>query len=115
MVVTRAQEAAQEALFTALAGCDAARALQALQALGSAAPDLCTVSGSTALHWAVAADCADALAALAAAGVSLDAPLGRLALQLAPPWLQQQWDELEPDQRQALVVPGCTALAAACR
>ena len=115
MVLTRHQQVAQQGLFIGLAARDAGRALEALRALGSNASNLASLAGATALHWAAAADCVEALQPLVEAGVALEAPLGRQARHAWPPWLWMVWGTLSGEETMALGLPGCTALAVACR
>lgn len=113
MVLTRYREAAERNLFEALVRGDSPAAEDACTQLRTCpAP-----GGLLPLHLAAAADASAALEAVAALAASggLDAPLPRLDGLAWPQWLQAVWASLNHLQREALTVPGCTALAVAAR
>ena len=115
MVTTRAQEAAQRALWAAISQGDASTVLDLLREPAAAEAAAHSMQGGlTSVHWAAMADCHAALPALVAAA-------GAAALNglLASPCAQRAWlltlmAGLSEEQRAALL-PGCTPLTIACR
>ncbi len=113
MPLTRSREAAERSLFEGLARGNSPAAEQACTQLRSCPEP----GGLLPLHLAACCDASAALQAVAALPASggLDAPLPRLDGTAWPEWLQAVWASLTGLQREALTVPGCTALAVAAR
>lgn len=128
MVCTRGAAAAQEALFTALAEGSFEEVLRLLQApsFPRAALTLDQAGNIGALHWAaaVAVSHPAVLAALQAAGATLNEPLPPSAappalllagLGLRAPWLRSLIEQQFSNAMRAALMPGMTPLAVACR